>query len=238
MSVVLELEGVCVSFGGRHVVQEVSLQVHAGRVVALLGLNGAGKTVTARAVAGLIPLRRGAVRLHGSEITTTAAEARVGLGLRHLPQVGGVVPDLTVAENLRLGGYILRRQTAGYAQALAGVLGRFPLLAERGDIRAGCLSAGQQRILALGRALMAKPQVLIADEPSAGLAPDAVAGLAETIRDLSREGLAILLVEQNISLARSLADEVVVLDRGAVVYRDSAAALDDARLASLLGLGP
>lgn len=238
MSVVLELEGVCVSFGGRDVVREVSLRVHAGSVVALLGLNGAGKTVTARAVAGLIPLRRGAVRLHGSEITTTAAEARVCLGLRHLPQVGGVVPDLTVAENLRLGGYVLRRRRAGYGQALAGVLGRFPLLAEKGDIRAGCLSAGQQRILALGRALMAKPQVLVADEPSAGLAPDAVAGLAEAIGDLCREGLAVLLVEQNISLARSLAEEVVVLDRGAVVYRDSAAALDDDRLASLLGLGP
>lgn len=238
MSLLLELEGMCVSFGGRDVVRDVSLQVHEGSVVALLGLNGAGKSVTARAAAGLIPLRHGVVRLAGRDITTTTAEARVGLGLRLLPQVGGVVPGLTVAENLRLGGYILRRQKFGYGQALAGVLERFPLLDERSHMRAGTLSAGQQRILALAQALMAKPRMLVADEPSAGLAPDAVAGLAEVIGDLSREGLGILLVEQNIALARSLADEVVVVDRGAVVYRDAAATLDDARLASLLGLGP
>lgn len=238
MTPLLEVEGLCVAFGHHDAVRGVSLSVDAGTVVALLGLNGAGKSVTAKAVAGLVPVRQGVVRLADDDITVLPPEARVRLGLRHLPQVGGVVPRLTVAENLRLGGWVVRRRRDGrYEEVLAGVLERFPALAASATKRAGTLSAGQQRMLALARALMAEPRVLLADEPSAGLAPDAVEGFAAAMASLRAEGLGVLLVEQNIGLARVLADEVVVLDRGTVVYRDAAVHLDDGRLASLLGLG-
>lgn len=238
MTAALEVDGLCVSFGRRDALADVTLAVEAGTIVALLGLNGAGKSVTARAVAGLVPVRQGVVRLAGRDVTSLATEARVGLGLRLLPQVGGLVPGLTVAENLRFGGHVVRRRRDGrYADVLAGVLDRFPVLPRSLNSRAGTLSAGQQRMAALATALMAEPRVLVADEASVGLAPAAVDELAEVLKGLRRQGTAVLLVEQNLHLARALADEVVVLDRGAVVYRTTAAELDDHRLASLLGLG-
>lgn len=239
MTAALEVDAIWVSFGRRDVLRDVSLRVEAGSIVALLGLNGAGKSVTAKAVAGLVPARRGVVRLAGVDMTRMSVEGRVRMGLRHLPQVGGVVSDLTVAENLRLGGFVVRRRRKRrYPEVLAGVLDRFPTLAATMDRKAGALSGGNLRMLALATALMAEPRLLVADEASAGLAPGAVDGLARVLYQLRQEGVGVLLVEQNVGLARSLADHVVVLDRGTVAYEATAMDLDESRLVSLLGLGP
>ncbi len=217
MSVLLELEGVCVSFGERDVVREVSLQVREGGVVALLGLNGAGKSVTARAAAGLIPLRRGAVRLAGRDITTTAAEARVGLGLRLLPQVGGVVPRLTVAENLRIGAFLSQDPDPRVRDLLHEL---FPILWERRRQRAGTLSGGEQQMLAIGRGLMAGPRLLLIDEASLGLSPKLARQVFETIRRINEEGVTVLMVEQNAGVLE-IASRAFIMQKGRIEYEGS-----------------
>lgn len=239
MTPLLEVDALRVSFGRRDVIRDVSLRVDAGSIVALLGLNGAGKSITAKAVAGLVPARAGSVTVAGTDVTRMSTEDRVGFGLRHLPQVGGFVPDLTVAENLRLGAFMVRRRhKQRYPEVLESVTRRFPTLAAGMGKKAWTLSGGNQRLLALASALMAHPRLLLADEASAGLAPSALDKIVSILSSLRDDGVGVLLVEQNLRLARSLADHLIVLDRGAVAYETTAAGADDARLVSLLGLGP
>jgi len=210
----LRLAGVNTYYGPSHVLHDVSFSLPEGRVVGLLGRNGVGKTTTIRSIIGFTPPRDGAIELAGESIARLAPEhiARKGVGL--VPQGRGVFPSLTVRENLTVAA---RGGRAG-AWTLERVGALFPRLRERARQIAGTLSGGEQQMLAVGRALMTNPRVLLMDEPSEGLAPTIVAEIQHTLSALKREGLSLLLVEQNTRLALSVADTVVVLNGGRVVY--------------------
>ena len=208
----LELADIHTYYGESHVLQGVSLGVPAGRVVAILGRNGAGKTTLVRTTIGFTPARRGVVRFKGDDITRWPSYRSVERGMALVPQGRRVFPSLTVVENLE----VARR--AGGSWTLARVLELFPRLRERGPNRANKLSGGEQQMLAIGRALMTNPDLLLMDEPTEGLAPLIVREVGRVIADLKREGLSILLVEQNLPLALSVADTVHVLSRGQIVH--------------------
>jgi branched-chain amino acid transport system ATP-binding protein len=209
---VLELADVHTYYGESHVLQGVSLGVPAGRVVAILGRNGAGKTTLVRTTIGFTPARRGAIHFKGDDITRWPSYRAVERGMAVVPQGRRVFPSLTVIENLE----VARRD--GGRWTLARVLELFPRLRERGSNRASKLSGGEQQMLAIGRALMTNPDLLLMDEPTEGLAPLIVREVGRVIADLKREGLSILLVEQNLPLALSVADTVHVLSRGQIVH--------------------
>jgi branched-chain amino acid transport system ATP-binding protein len=202
----------------------------------LLGLNGAGKSVTLKTISGLQPAWRGSVQLEGRELIGLDPEDRVRGGLGHVLQAKSVFPELSVAENLRLGGAILHDKTRFKAN-LARVHDIYPRLAERSRQLAGSLSGGERAMLAVARALMADPRVLLIDEPSAGLSPRMVEQLGVTLRKVREGGTGLLMVEQNVGFGLELADDVFVLEKGRVVYQDTADALDQARVATLLGIG-
>ena len=208
----LRLAGVNTYYGASHVLHDVSFALPEGRVVGLLGRNGVGKTTTIRSIIGFTPPRDGAIELAGEPIARLAPEhiARKGVGL--VPQGRAIFPSLTVRENLTVAA---RR---GGDWTLERVGGLFPRLRERAGQLAGTLSGGEQQMLAVGRALMTNPRVLLMDEPSEGLAPTIVAEIRRTLLVLKREGLSMLVVEQNTRLALSVADAVVVLNGGRVVY--------------------
>jgi branched-chain amino acid transport system ATP-binding protein len=216
---VLELDGVHTYYGDSHILQGVSLTVDAGQVVAILGRNGAGKTTLVRTVIGFTPARRGTVRFKDADITRWAPFRAVERGMALVPQGRRVFRSLTVLENLD----VARRD--GGAWTRARVLELFPRLAERGANRADKLSGGEQQMLAIGRALMTNPDLLLMDEPTEGLAPLIVREVGRIIGELKREGLSILLVEQNLPMALSVADTVHVLSRGQIVYASPPAAL-------------
>jgi branched-chain amino acid transport system ATP-binding protein len=216
---VLELADVHTYYGESHVLQGVSLGVPAGRVVAILGRNGAGKTTLVRTTIGFTPARRGVVRFKGDDITRWPSYRAVERGMALVPQGRRVFPSLTVIENLE----VARRR--GGSWTLARVLELFPRLRERGPNRANKLSGGEQQMLAIGRALMTNPDLLLMDEPTEGLAPLIVREVGRVIADLKREGLSILLVEQNLPLALSVADTVHVLSRGQIVHSGTPAGL-------------
>ena len=232
----LELDEVTTGFGANQVLHGVTLSLPPGLTGALLGLNGAGKSVTLRTVIGLQPAWSGAIRFDGRELGHREAEDRVRAGLGHVVQSKNVFANLTVAENLRLGGAVVRDRLRRSAN-LERVFAIYPLLAERRTQVAGTLSGGEQAMLAVGRALMADPRLLLVDEPSAGLAPKMVGRLGETLRKVRETGTTLLIVEQNVGFALELADEVFVMERGKVVYRGQPGELDRDRLASLLGIG-
>jgi branched-chain amino acid transport system ATP-binding protein len=209
---VLELADVHTYYGESHVLQGVSLGVPAGAVVGILGRNGAGKTTLIRTTIGFTPARRGTVRFKGDDITRWPSYRAVERGMALVPQGRRVFPSLTVIENLE----VARR--GGGRWTLARVLELFPRLRERGANRANKLSGGEQQMLAIGRALMTNPDLLLMDEPTEGLAPLIVREVGRVIAELKREGLSILLVEQNLPLALSVADTVHVLSRGAIVH--------------------
>jgi branched-chain amino acid transport system ATP-binding protein len=215
---VLELADVHTYYGESHVLQGVSLGVPAGQVVAILGRNGAGKTTLVRTTIGFTPARRGTVRFKGEDITRWPSYRAVERGMALVPQGRRVFPSLSVIENLE----VARR---GGRWTLARVLELFPRLRERGPNRASKLSGGEQQMLAIGRALMTNPDLLLMDEPTEGLAPLIVREVGRVIADLKREGLSILLVEQNLPLALSVADTVHVLSRGQIVHSGTPAAL-------------
>jgi branched-chain amino acid transport system ATP-binding protein len=217
---VLELADVHTYYGESHVLQGVSLGVPAGRVVAILGRNGAGKTTLVRTAIGFTPARRGTVRFKGDDITRWPPYRAVEHGMALVPQGRRVFPSLSVLENLD----VARRRGSG-RWTLDGVLELFPRLRERGPSRAGKLSGGEQQMLAIGRALMTNPDLLLMDEPTEGLAPLIVREVGRVIAELKREGLSILLVEQNLPLALSVADTVHVLSRGQIVHSGTPAAL-------------
>ena len=236
--VLLEVDELAAGFGSQPVLHGVSFKVYQGEIAAILGLNGAGKSVTLKTVGGILPAWAGRVRFDGADVTRLTPERRVALGMAHVPQGRQVFPELTVEQNLRLGAYTLRRRDPKrYAGVLDGVLGRFPVLGTRRDQAAGTLSGGEQAMLAVGRALMSEPKLVLVDEASAGLAPIAVQSLFETLREVNRSGVTILLVEQNVTFTLGLADRAHIMQQGVIVYDGEVAALDQERVASLLGIG-
>jgi len=223
---VLEVEDLTASYGPVRAVEGVSLTVDDGGITAVLGANGAGKSSLLRAISGLLRPQRGRVRFAGRDVTGLPPEQLVRLGLAHVPEGGGAIPELTVDENLRLGG-LFRRDRRELAAAAREVLELFPRLAERLQQPASSLSGGERQMLSIGRALMGRPRMLLLDEPSLGLAPLVSAQIMERVARLrERTRLAVLLVEQNAGSALSIADRGVVLGVGRVV-----AAGDSNRLA-------
>jgi branched-chain amino acid transport system ATP-binding protein len=216
----LSLEGIDALYGESHVLHGVSFSLNAGRVLALLGRNGAGKTTCMSAVIGFLPPRTGEIRLFGEAIGRLSPEAISRRGVGFVPQGRRIFATLTVRENLAVS----RQKRAGVAVrwTLERVMELFPRLKDRLQQAAGSLSGGEQQMLAIGRALMGNPRVLLMDEPSEGLAPLIVAEVGRTLLRLKREGQSILLVEQNIKLALDLADEVVILNTGRVAFSGSA----------------
>jgi len=230
----LAIDGIDALYGDSHVLRGVSFSLGSGRVLALLGRNGAGKTTCMNAVIGFLPPRNGTVRLFGEPIERLAPEAisRKGVGL--VPQGRRVFPTLTVEENLAVAG----RRRAGGAWSMDRVFEVFPRLEERAGQYAGSLSGGEQQMLAIARALMGNPRVLLLDEPSEGLAPLIVAEVGRTIARLKAEGQSIVLVEQNVTLALGLADDVAILNTGRVAFAGDAETLrrDDSLITQHLGV--
>jgi branched-chain amino acid transport system ATP-binding protein len=219
----LKVEHLKVSYGGIHALKGISLEVGQGELVALIGSNGAGKTTTLKALSGLLP-STGEVHYQGASLRHTAAYQRVQNGLALVPEGRGIFARMSVAENLQMGAYT-RSDTAEIAQDLARIYDTFPRLAERREQLAGTLSGGEQQMVAMGRALMSRPKLLMLDEPSMGLAPMMVEKIFATIRDISAQGVAILLVEQNAKLALEVAQRGYVLESGRITLSDSAANL-------------
>jgi branched-chain amino acid transport system ATP-binding protein len=215
----LSLSGIDVLYGDSHVLHEVSLSLPFGKVLALLGRNGAGKSTCMSAIIGFLTPREGGIRLFGEAIAGLAPEAIARKGVGFVPQGRRVFPTLTVTENLS----VAFQQKESKTWNLGRVFELFPRLKERARQHAGLLSGGEQQMLAIGRALMGNPRVLLMDEPSEGLAPIIVAEVGRTIARLKAEGQSILLVEQNMKLALELADEVVILNTGRVAYSGTAA---------------
>jgi branched-chain amino acid transport system ATP-binding protein len=222
---VLDIDGLVANYGAVRALDGVDLSVAAGGITAVLGANGAGKTTLLRTVNGLVRARAGEVRLDGRAVTRLPPEDLVRLGLGHVPEGRGVITELTVEENLRLGG-LWRRDRPGLRTDLDGVYAMFPLLATRRARAAQTLSGGERQMLALGRALMGRPRLLLLDEPSLGLAPRVAAQIMAVLRRLRAEaGLTVVLVEQNARSALSIADRGVVLNLGRVVADEEAGRL-------------
>ena len=207
----LEVKGLAVHYGGIRAVKGLDLEVQEGEVVCLIGANGAGKTTTLRALAGLVPAAAGTIRYGGEDILGLPVHRRARLGISLVPEGRGVFPRLTVAENLDMGAYS-RNDRAGIAEDLERVFGLFPRLKERHTQSAGTLSGGEQQMLAIARALMSRPRLLLLDEPSMGLAPLAVQKIFETIRLIAEQGMTLLLVEQNARLALEASRRGYVLE--------------------------
>ncbi|MEW5421627.1 ABC transporter ATP-binding protein [Amorphus sp. 3PC139-8] len=213
----LTIEGLRVSYGAITAVRDVSLSVGEGELVALLGPNGAGKTSTIAAVSGLVPAQAGRILFNGEDVTRVQAEDRIRRGLTVTPEGRRVFANLTVGENLRLGAAI-RRDPRGVADDLERFLELFPVLRERYAQPAGTLSGGEQQMLAISRSLMSRPKMLLLDEPSLGLAPQIVARIFDFIGGLKREGLTLLVVEQNAEQALRFADRAYVMSSGTLRY--------------------
>jgi branched-chain amino acid transport system ATP-binding protein len=217
----LEVEHVHTGYGDIRVVRDVSLTAEAGSISVLLGRNGVGKTTTLLAVAGLLSASSGQVSLHGRDITRARAEARVRAGLGFVQEGKRVFRDRTVDENLLLGAFTVRAGRKAWRRSIEEAYERFPLLREKRSEVAGRLSGGQQQMLAIGRALMANPDLLILDEPSEGLAPVIVDELASLFVRLGAEGMGILLIEQNVSLIHRVANRFYALSKGTVAESGS-----------------
>ena len=236
MSALLEVRGLEVRYGGIVALRGIDFRVDEGEIVALLGANGAGKTTTLRAISGLLPIRAGDLTFAGANLRKHSADAIARLGIAHVPEGRRVFTRMTVRENLELGGYAVssRREVDS---RIDEVLAIFPRLHERIAQRAGTLSGGEQQMLAIGRALVARPRLLVLDEPSLGLAPLIVAQIFEVLRNIHRRGTTIVLVEQNAHAALALADRGYVLRNGEIARNDTAASLarDPAVVAAYLG---
>jgi branched-chain amino acid transport system ATP-binding protein len=220
---VLRVTDLHVYYGEIHALKGVSLEVAKGEIVAVLGPNGAGKTTTVRAISGMLAPRSGTIELEGQRLAGLPSHAIVYRGVAHVPEGRRIFNRLSVLENLEMGAY--SRADAGVRDDLDRVLTLFPRLKEREVQVAGTLSGGEQQMLAIGRALMARPRVLLLDEPSMGLAPVLVEQIFETIVDINRQGTTILLVEQNAAVALEIAHRGYVLETGAVVLAGTAAEL-------------
>jgi branched-chain amino acid transport system ATP-binding protein len=235
---VLELNDVHVRYGNIRALQGVSLRVDTGELVALIGSNGAGKTTTLRTISGLLRPTQGTITFEGADITTAATDRIVALGISHCPEGRRIFGSLSVADNLRLGA-VSRSDTAAVAADLDMVLELFPLLRERLGQAGGTLSGGEQQMLAIARALMSRPRLLLLDEPSLGLAPLMVERIFATIAELKRQGRTILLVEQNVHQALDIADRAYVVETGRITLDGAADVLrhDPKVEQSYLGVG-
>jgi len=226
----LRLDGVDAFYGDLQALYGVSFDVPDQRIIALVGANAAGKTTTIRSISGLVRPRRGRVVLDGHDLTAVAPHRRVELGVVQVPEGRRLFPFMTVADNLMLGAHP-RRARAERLKTLAYVYGLFPVLADRRGQQAGSLSGGEQQMCAIGRALMARPRVLMLDEPTLGLAPVLVRKIFETVRTINADGMTVLLVEQNVRQALTLADHACVLESGRLVLEGRGAdLLGDERL--------
>jgi branched-chain amino acid transport system ATP-binding protein len=219
MSDLLALDTVSVAYGKRRALENVSLTIGAGEIVTLLGANGSGKSTTLRAISGLVRSHTGRIVLDGRDITRAAPDAIVAAGVGHVPEGREIFPQFTVHENLLVGGHTVPR--AGIAEATERAFALFPILRERARQPAGTLSGGEQQMLAIARALMIRPRLLLLDEPSLGLAPIVIDLVFETLAQLRSEGTTILLVEQNAMRTAELADRSYVLRTGRVVLSGS-----------------
>ncbi|MEU8551054.1 ABC transporter ATP-binding protein [Streptomyces roseoverticillatus] len=224
MTPLLEVENLRVAYGKIEAVKGISFRVEAGQVVTLIGTNGAGKTTTLRTLSGLLKPLGGTIRFDGRPLTGVPAHRIVALGLAHSPEGRHIFPRLTITENLQLGAF-LRKDTGGIAKDVRRVYDLFPILGERARQAAGTLSGGEQQMLAMGRALMSRPKLLMLDEPSMGLSPIMMQRIMATITELKASGTTILLVEQNARAALSLADHGHVMEIGKIVLSGTGAAL-------------
>jgi branched-chain amino acid transport system ATP-binding protein len=222
----LELEAVEVRYDSVVALKGVSMAVPVGGIVTIIGANGAGKSTTLRAISGLAPIAGGEIRFDGQRIDRLPPESIVGRGIAHVPEGRRVFPDLTVEENLRIGAF-LRRDNQAVEHDLEDVYHRFPRLHERRRQWAKTLSGGEQQMVAIGRALMSKPRLLLLDEPSMGLAPLMIEEIARIILDIAKSGVPVVLVEQNAELALRLAQYVYVLETGRVALEGSARELHE-----------
>ena len=232
----LELRDLVVRYGSITALQGINIAVHSGELVALLGSNGAGKSTTLRAASRLLPLAQGSIRWHGGDLGRVSTERTVKLGLSHCPEGRRVLGRQSVKDNLELGAW-LRKDRPGIKADIDRCYALFPRLAERRNQLAGSLSGGEQQMLAIARSLMARPTLLMLDEPSLGLAPKLVAEVMTTLRQLNQDGLTILLVEQNANAALSIAHRAYVLEAGRISLEGSAQDLrsNDKLRASYLG---
>ncbi len=222
----LEIRDASVDYGKVSAIRNISMDVPDGGIVTIIGGNGAGKTTTLRAISGLARLRSGEIRFDGERIDHLPADRIVARGIAHVPEGRRIFKDLTVEENLRTGAY-LRRDRNGIEADLETTFGRFPRLRERRTQLAKTLSGGEQQMLAIGRALMSKPRLLLMDEPSMGLAPIIVEEIAGIVEEISRQGVPVVLVEQNAELALDLADYAYVLETGNLALEGPAGELHD-----------
>jgi branched-chain amino acid transport system ATP-binding protein len=231
----LELEDIHVHYGAIAAIKGISATVGEGEIVSLLGANGAGKTTTLKTISGVRPLTSGRISFEGEDLASVPAHRRVQMGIGQAPEGRGIFPGMTVVENLEMGAYT--RRGAQLTEDFERVFELFPRLEERRRQAGGTLSGGEQQMLAIGRALMARPKLLLLDEPSLGLAPKLVAQIFNIITEINAQGTTILLVEQNAAQALQRADRAYVLETGRVVRTDTAEVLlnDDSVKAAYLG---
>jgi branched-chain amino acid transport system ATP-binding protein len=224
MAALLQLDGIEAAYGRIRALRGVSLEVNEGEIVTLIGANGAGKTTTLRAISGLLRPQRGRILFDGMDCTTASPDRIVRRGLSHSPEGRRVFPRMTVRENLELGAFT-RTVKEEIEADLTRVFSIFPRLQERVDQKAGTLSGGEQQMLAMARALMSRPRLLLLDEPSLGLSPILVQTIFKVVRDVNEAGTTILLIEQNARQALQIANRGYVLEVGTIAYADSAQAL-------------
>ncbi|MBK6693509.1 MAG: ABC transporter ATP-binding protein [Myxococcales bacterium] len=220
----LQLEDVRVHYGGVKAIKGVSMTVAAGEIVALIGANGAGKTTTLKSIVRLLPLAGGAIRFAGRDLAAVATEDTVELGVSLVPEGRAIFPNLTVKENLELGAY-LHKDKVAMAESMADIAELFPRIKERLTQEAGTLSGGEQQMLAIGRALMARPTLLLLDEPSLGIAPKLAGQIFDAIRAIAAAGVTVLLVEQNTRMALAVSQRAYVLRTGEVAMSGASADL-------------
>jgi len=217
----LQIDEIDVYYGAIHALKRLSLDVEEGSIVTLIGANGAGKTTTLKTISGLLRPKTGRILFNNNDITKIPPEKIVGLGISQVPEGRRVFPSLSVLENLEMGAY-LRKDKKAIAADMENVFSRFPRLRERSKQLAGTLSGGEQQMLAIGRALMARPSLMLMDEPSMGLAPLLVKEIFSIIKEINERGTTILLVEQNANMALSIADKAYVIETGEIVLQGRA----------------
>ncbi len=216
----LEIEGLHVKYGGIHALKGISVNVEEMRIVTLLGANGAGKTTTIKAVSGMVPITEGDVRFLGRSLKNIPAHAIQKLGLVHIPEGRKIFANLTVRENLIMGAYN-NSDKSDVARTMDRIFAAFPILEMRSDQLGGTLSGGEQQMLAIGRAMMSRPKLLMMDEPSLGLAPMVVAEVFRVIEEIRKEGVTIFLIEQNANVALKITDHAFLLETGNIVMEGS-----------------